>query len=92
MVVDLVLDHQGADPVFVPQLVDIAERNGFPDMLGQRARRSEKLGGECPRCALIPGVGSRYQATARRRGEVAKWRKKSDLASRKRSDSTPPSW
>ena len=31
MVVDLVLDHQGADPVFVPQPVDIAERNGSPD-------------------------------------------------------------
>ena len=72
MVVDLVLDHQGADPVFVPQLVDIAERNGFPDMLGQRARRSEKLGGEGPRCALIPGVGSRYESAPGRGGEVAK--------------------
>ena len=72
MVIDLVLNHQWANPKFVPQIVDVAKRNGSPDVLCESARRSEKLGCERARCSLVPSVSRSYESARGRRAKVVK--------------------
>ena len=56
--------------------VEVSARNVPRDGTGRSDDRyhlvpsERRPAGTGPRCSLIPGVGSRYQATARRRGEV----------------------